>query len=244
TRDKVGSNAANVLGDATVTPLELTNAYATLAAQGMRSTPHIISNVVDARGNLVYLAPGADKRTPVFDADVMAATTYALSQVVQEGSGKPAQAIGRPAAGKTGTSTANKSAWFAGFTPGLATVVGLHAAEAAAARGDPDAGADRGADGGGDAGRAGAAGAAGQRHRARRPPGADRRRRQGSAQGPRSQVGGHRGVLEGAARHRNQGGLRGSGGAAGLDDGACRLEGTGPGAAARGPGPDGPADGR
>src|SRR5690606_8566566 len=126
TRDKVGSNAANVLGDATVTPLELTNAYATLAAQGMRSTPHIIANVVDARGNLVYQAPGADKRTPVFDADVMAATTYALSQVVEEGSGKPAQAIGRPAAGKTGTSTANKSAWFAGFTPGLATVVGLY----------------------------------------------------------------------------------------------------------------------
>src|SRR5690606_39417589 len=67
TRDKVGSNAANVLGDATVTPLELTNAYATLAAQGMRSTPHIIANVVDARGNLVYQAPGADKRTPVLD---------------------------------------------------------------------------------------------------------------------------------------------------------------------------------
>jgi membrane peptidoglycan carboxypeptidase len=122
----VGSNLANVLGDATVTPLELTNAYATIAAQGMRSTPHIVATVTDSRGNLVYQAPGADKRQQEFDPEVMAAATYALSQVVEQGSGEPAQAIGRPAAGKTGTSTDNKSAWFAGFTPGLATVVGLY----------------------------------------------------------------------------------------------------------------------
>ncbi|MFD4992201.1 transglycosylase domain-containing protein [Cellulosimicrobium cellulans] len=125
-KTEVLGNAANVLGTATVTPLELTNAYATIAAGGMRSTPHIVSEVVDSRGNLVYQAPGADKRTQEFETDTMAATQYALSQVVEQGSGEPAQAIGRPAAGKTGTSNENKSAWFAGFTPGLATVVGLY----------------------------------------------------------------------------------------------------------------------
>ncbi len=44
----VGSNLANVLGDATVTPLELTNAYATIAAQGMKATPHIVASVTDS----------------------------------------------------------------------------------------------------------------------------------------------------------------------------------------------------
>jgi membrane peptidoglycan carboxypeptidase len=125
-KTEVQGNAANVLGTATVTPLELTNAYATIAAGGQKATPHIVAQVVDSRGNLVYEAPGADKRTAEFETDTMAATQYALSQVVEQGSGEPAKALGRPAAGKTGTSNENKSAWFAGFTPGLATVVGLY----------------------------------------------------------------------------------------------------------------------
>ena len=125
-RTEVLGNAANVLGTATVTPLELTNAYATIASGGLRSTPHIVASVTDSRGNLVYQAPGADKRTQEFTTETMSATQYALAEVVKQGSGKPAQEIGRPAAGKTGTSNENKSAWFAGFTPGLATVVGLY----------------------------------------------------------------------------------------------------------------------
>ncbi|WP_251152938.1 transglycosylase domain-containing protein [Cellulosimicrobium sp. Marseille-Q4280] len=125
-KTEVAANAANVLGTATVTPLELANAYATFAAQGQRSTPHIVASVVDAQGRLVYEAPGTDKRTKEFEPDVMAAATYAMTQVVESGSGEPAKALGRPAAGKTGTSNDNKSAWFAGYTPQLATVVGLY----------------------------------------------------------------------------------------------------------------------
>ena len=49
--------------------------------------------------------------------------SFALSQVIQNGTGKRAKAIGRPAAGKTGTTDGNKSAWFAGYTPQLATAV-------------------------------------------------------------------------------------------------------------------------
>ncbi|HEX5532923.1 MAG TPA: penicillin-binding transpeptidase domain-containing protein, partial [Actinomycetales bacterium] len=57
---------------------------------------------------------------------VMADATYALQGVVKSGSGSYARALGRPAAGKTGTSSDNKSAWFVGYTPQLATSVALY----------------------------------------------------------------------------------------------------------------------
>jgi penicillin-binding protein 1A len=69
----------------------------------------------------------------VFTEDVMAAATYALQQVVNEGSGIEAKALmgpdgytRRPVAGKTGSSQQTESAWFAGFVPQLTTVVGLY----------------------------------------------------------------------------------------------------------------------
>ncbi|MBR7503298.1 penicillin-binding protein, partial [Mycobacterium tuberculosis] len=72
----------------------------------------------------VYKADTKGER--VFDKAVAAETTYALRQVVNGGSGSYAQNLGRPAAGKTGTSTSNKSAWFSGYTPQLATSVVLY----------------------------------------------------------------------------------------------------------------------
>jgi len=53
----------------------------------------------------------------------MADTTYALTQVVEKGSGQTAKALDRPVAGKTGTSNSNRSAWFVGYTPQLSTAV-------------------------------------------------------------------------------------------------------------------------
>ncbi|MFD6090991.1 transglycosylase domain-containing protein [Oerskovia sp. NPDC060338] len=118
---------SNVLGTASVHPIDIAHAYATFAAQGFESTPHVVQSVkrLDS-GAETYDMPGRNDR--VFEADVMAAATYAMTQVVESkgASGAPAKALNRPVAGKTGTSNDNKSAWFAGYIPQLATVVGLY----------------------------------------------------------------------------------------------------------------------
>lgn len=115
---------ANVLGITPVTTLELTRAYATFAAQGYRTTPHVVREVTSLDGTLRYQGPTAQEQ--VFAPDVMAAATYAMTQVVEKGSGETAKELGRPVAGKTGTSNDNQSAWFAGYIPQLATVVGIN----------------------------------------------------------------------------------------------------------------------
>ena len=74
-------------------------------------------------------APGPTPPRPTtqqaFSADVAADATYAMEQVVQSGHRLLRQRLGRPAAGKTGTTNGNNSAWFAGFTPNLAASVAL-----------------------------------------------------------------------------------------------------------------------
>ncbi|MFC8599033.1 transglycosylase domain-containing protein [Isoptericola sp. NPDC057191] len=114
---------SNVLGTADVYPIDLARAYSTIAAGGYRTTPHVVSKVTTLDGSVVYKGPTEQKKE--FDADAITAATYAMTKVVEEGSGEPAQELGRPVAGKTGTSNDNKSAWFAGFVPQLTTVVGL-----------------------------------------------------------------------------------------------------------------------
>ncbi len=114
----------NVLGSAAPHPIDMANAYATFAAQGVRHTPHIVASATKVGADSpVYTGPTDGTR--VFPEDVMADTTYALRGVVQRGSGQPASALGRPAAGKTGTSSDNMSAWFVGYTPQLTTAVAL-----------------------------------------------------------------------------------------------------------------------
>lgn len=125
TRDccTIGGNLANVLGTAYVTNVDLAHAYSTIAAQGYRTTPHIVVQVTDG-DQVIYNGPATGEQ--VFDEEVMAAATYAMSKVIEDGSGVPALELGRPAAGKTGSSNDNMSAWFAGFVPQLTTVVGLY----------------------------------------------------------------------------------------------------------------------
>jgi len=116
---------SNVLGVDSVRPIDLARAYSTIAAGGYRTTPHIVAKVETLDGTVLYEGPQEQEKE--FDADVTTAATYAMTKVVEDptGSGRVAQELGRPVAGKTGTSNDNKSAWFAGFVPQLTTVVGL-----------------------------------------------------------------------------------------------------------------------
>ncbi|MCC2313538.1 penicillin-binding protein [Cellulomonas xiejunii] len=116
---------SNVLGADTVQPADMANAYATFAAQGVHHDRHIVQAVMDADGAVSWSPDTSGEQ--VFAADVMADTTYALTQVVERGSGRQhVKPLGRPIAGKTGTSTDNKSAWFIGYVPQLATSVALY----------------------------------------------------------------------------------------------------------------------
>jgi membrane peptidoglycan carboxypeptidase len=118
-------NVGVTLGTAQVSPINMANAYATLANGGTRNEVHVVAKVVDKDGKVLYEAKDRSKRT--VDEDVTADVTYALQQVVEEGSGVEAQAIERPAAGKTGTATNDdgdvSSSWFVGFTPQVSTAV-------------------------------------------------------------------------------------------------------------------------
>ncbi|WP_418275428.1 transglycosylase domain-containing protein [Isoptericola jiangsuensis] len=120
---------SNVLGAAAVYPVDLASAYATIASGGYYVKPHVVDRVEYSSGEVFYEPDvTVDKR---FEADDISATTYAMTQVVEKGSGSEALELTgpdgtrRPVAGKTGTTQNNVGAWFAGFTPQLATVVNI-----------------------------------------------------------------------------------------------------------------------
>src|SRR3954454_14560832 len=115
------------LGVDDVSPLDQASAYATIAAQGVHAEPYLVARVETQQRDVVYKAHKKTER--VFDADVMADTTYAMTKVLDCASGGTAcgkSLTGRPAAGKTGTNgqkEGNLDAWFVGFTPQLSTAV-------------------------------------------------------------------------------------------------------------------------
>lgn len=122
TTTPVETNRANVLGTAGVHPLDMADAYATFAAQGWHADPFIVRSIANPDDSVAYQSDA--ERKQVFQPDVMADATYAMTQVVENGSAKQwVKPLGKAIAGKTGTSTDNKSAWFVGYTPTLATAV-------------------------------------------------------------------------------------------------------------------------
>jgi len=108
------------LGSVDVTPLEMAGAYATFASNGWHSKPTFIMRVTDSRGNVML--DNTPKPKLVLDPWATASLNSVLQGVIQGGTATSAQ-IGRPAAGKTGTTDNEKNVWFVGYVPQLATAV-------------------------------------------------------------------------------------------------------------------------
>ena len=105
-----------------VTPLEMASAFGVMANEGVRVEPTGIDRVVDRKGKVIYERNEPGKT--VVDPDLTRALVDMMQGVVDRGTGTGA-AIGRPAAGKTGTTSDYQDAWFVGFTPNLSAAVWL-----------------------------------------------------------------------------------------------------------------------
>ncbi|HET6536422.1 MAG TPA: PBP1A family penicillin-binding protein, partial [Sphingomicrobium sp.] len=110
-----------VLGTSNVRLIELTRAFASVANNGVAVTPYAIRRVVTANGEQLYRHESGEDRVLVAPW-VAAEMTDLLQSAVLSGTGRAAQ-IGRPVAGKTGTTSSNKDGWFIGFSSGLTTGV-------------------------------------------------------------------------------------------------------------------------
>ena len=115
-------NLAMALGGLSkgVNPLEMASAYGVLATNGLYNKPIALLKIVDRDGKVLYQAKPQSKR--VVDAASAYLTTNMLEDVLVSGTGG-GMGIGRPAAGKTGTTDTNIDAWFVGYTPDLSTAV-------------------------------------------------------------------------------------------------------------------------
>lgn len=105
------------LGTSTVTLQEMVRGYGVLANGGRRAEPYFIRKIVDRNGHV--LEEQAPQVEQAIDPRVAFLTTSVLQNVVQEGTGERVKAIGRPVAGKTGTTDDYFDAWFIGYTPSL-----------------------------------------------------------------------------------------------------------------------------
>ncbi|MBQ0974022.1 transglycosylase domain-containing protein [Streptomyces sp. RK31] len=118
--DDAGPSIA--LGVASASVLDMAQAYATLANHG-KHTPYTLVEEITQNGRDIALP---ERRTrQAVSREAADTTTSVLKGVVENGTGTAAQTSGRPAAGKTGTAEEDTAAWFAGYTPDLATVVAV-----------------------------------------------------------------------------------------------------------------------
>jgi penicillin-binding protein 1A len=154
----LADNLTLALGSSSITPMELTSAYAVFASGGYRLTPYFLTKVTDRNGvvleeitppqvpvfttatsaiRLTAVAgegvnkapegagavkapePGALAPVPVISQETSYIMTNLMESVVSSGTGQRAKAVGRPVAGKTGTTNDMKDAWFVGYVPQL-----------------------------------------------------------------------------------------------------------------------------
>jgi penicillin-binding protein 1A len=109
------------LGASGVTLKEMLTAYSAFADKGKRVDPYLIEKVFDRYGNLIQ--EHQEKKKSVISPQTAFIVTDMLQGVVREGTGTRAKELGRPAAGKTGTTNEMKDAWFIGYTPSVLTGV-------------------------------------------------------------------------------------------------------------------------
>lgn len=121
------------LGPAQASVLDMAEAYATLANHGKHGTYTLVEKITDGAKDVQLPKQETKQAVPREAADT---TTSLLQSVVEGGTGTAAQEADRPAAGKTGTAEEDQAAWFAGYTPDLATVVSVMGQ-------DPDTGAHK-----------------------------------------------------------------------------------------------------
>ncbi|HQL00513.1 MAG TPA: PBP1A family penicillin-binding protein [Smithellaceae bacterium] len=110
-------NYSLALGSSGVTMQELVRAYGVLANQGKRVTPYFIRKIVDRTGNVFEETKVQSEQ--VIDPRIAFMTSYVMRDVVESGTGRRVKSIGRPVAGKTGTTNDIRDAWFIGYTPSL-----------------------------------------------------------------------------------------------------------------------------
>ena len=119
-RSRLQSVCSITLGTQAVNPLEMTDAYATLASRGIHHSPQALAVVRGPQGEILGgLHAQGVRAIPQSTADLV---TYALQHVIMNGTGTAA-ALERPAAGKTGTAEKFQDAWFCGYVPQLTTCV-------------------------------------------------------------------------------------------------------------------------
>jgi len=143
----LAANLTLALGSSSLTPMELTSAYAVFASGGFRVTPYFVTKVVDREGNILEetsppplpvfssttsalnlamqdvknnnSAASSPTAVPVISPETAYIMTNLMQSVVTSGTGQRARALGRPVAGKTGTTNDMKDAWFIGYVPQL-----------------------------------------------------------------------------------------------------------------------------
>jgi penicillin-binding protein 1A len=110
-------NLTAALGSTEIPVMELVNAYATIASGGSVHAPVLVSHVTDTSGEIVLSNPYQPRQA--MDPALAYVLTSLMTSVIERGTGRAARALGRPAAGKTGTTNDARDAWFVGFVPQL-----------------------------------------------------------------------------------------------------------------------------
>lgn len=114
-------NLTLALGTGEVTPLALANAYATFADEGRYAPPVVLEKVKNAEGKVLWEAQV--EKVEVFDPATAFVTLSMMKSVVEAGTARRVKELGRPVAGKTGTTSEARDAWFGGCVPGMCSTV-------------------------------------------------------------------------------------------------------------------------